>query len=173
MTSDIRDLLQELLEIFKRGCDDYEDDRIIEVEVNEWFKTHREPPSQIFKMIFERRNDETNYKTLLAFMYCQGIGTEIDKCEMFRYYLIAAEQGDPVAANQTGWCFYEGVGTRKNSEKAFYWFQRSADGGYAMGLGWLGKCYEKVGLAGRWINIRRYIGIGGHLIVDIRIQGSN
>ncbi|CAG8475626.1 5090_t:CDS:2 [Ambispora gerdemannii] len=90
-----RDLSKELLEIYKKGCDDYEDDRVIEVEVNEWFKTHNEPPPQVFKMIYERSNDETDYKTLLAFMYCLGIGTKIDKFEMFRYYLIAAEQGDP------------------------------------------------------------------------------
>ncbi|CAG8577616.1 13160_t:CDS:1, partial [Ambispora gerdemannii] len=94
-TTSKRDLSKELLEIYKKGCDNYEDDQIIEVEVNEWLKTHNEPLSQIFKMIFERRDDETNYKTLLAFMYCLGIGTEIDKFEMFRYYSIAAEQGDP------------------------------------------------------------------------------
>ncbi|CAG8550731.1 12470_t:CDS:2 [Ambispora gerdemannii] len=99
-----RDLSKELLEIFIKG---YENDRVIQVEVNEWFKTHSEPPAQIFQMIFERSNDETDYKTLLAFMYCLGIGTEIDKCETFRYYLTAAEQGDP----------------------AIYWYRRAFDCG--------------------------------------------
>ncbi|CAG8494760.1 11421_t:CDS:2 [Ambispora leptoticha] len=144
-TTSKRDLSKELLEIYKKGCDAYEDDRVIEVEVNSWFTTHSEPPSQIFKIVFERSKDETDYKTLLAFMYCLGIGTEIDKFEMFRYYLMAAEQGDPVAANQAGWCFYDGVGTRKNPEKAFHWFQRSAYGGYALGLdaaNELGYCYQ-------------------------------
>ncbi|CAG8582485.1 2425_t:CDS:1, partial [Ambispora leptoticha] len=103
-----RDLANELLEIYKKGCDNLEDDREIEVEVKKWFKTHSESPSHIFKMILERSDDETDYKTLLAFMYCLGIGTEVDKFEMFRYYLMAAEQEDPVAANQTGWCFYDG-----------------------------------------------------------------
>ncbi|CAG8589102.1 1871_t:CDS:2 [Ambispora leptoticha] len=145
ITDDIfkRDLVKEVLEIYQKGNDDLKDDLEIEIEINRWFKTHNEPPSQIFEIILERSNDGTNYKTLLAFMYGFGMGTEIDEREMFRYYLIAAEQGDPVAANQTGWCFYDGVGTRKDPENAFRWFQRSANGGDAIGMNWLAHCYEK------------------------------
>ncbi|CAG8506490.1 8205_t:CDS:2 [Ambispora gerdemannii] len=118
-TTSKRDLSKELLEIYKKGCDSYEDDRVIEIEVNEWLKTHSVPSAQIFKMIFERSNDATDYKTLLAFMYCLGIGTEMSKVEMFRYYLLAAEQGDP-----------DGFSGSVDKHQAIYWYQRAFDSGY-------------------------------------------
>ena len=41
----------------------------------------------------------------------------------------------------TGYCYYGGHGTKQDYEKAFYWYQKSAELGYADGQKNLGDCY--------------------------------
>lgn len=60
--------------------------------------------------------------TLLSF------SANSQKASQFR---AKAEKGDPIAQMYLGLCYNEGKGTIKSSEKAFYWYHRSAQRGLA------------------------------------------
>lgn len=53
--------------------------------------------------------------------------------QQFPAIKIAAERGDPVAQNDLGFCYANGLGTPPNPQKAFYWTMESAKRGYSQG----------------------------------------
>lgn len=58
-------------------------------------------------------------------------GSEADKAEAARWFLAAANQGDPEAQTDIGYLYSVGSGVARDPERAFMWFQRAAAEGYA------------------------------------------
>lgn len=52
---------------------------------------------------------------------------QYEKC--FEGHLPLAECGYPLAECQVGYFYYDGLGVKKNDEKAFYWTKRAANHG--------------------------------------------
>ncbi len=53
-----------------------------------------------------------------------------------------AEQGDAVAQNDLGDCYYDGKGTAKDQANAFEWYMKSALQGNALAQHHVGRCYR-------------------------------
>ena len=52
-----------------------------------------------------------------------------------------AENGNNHAMNNLAICYYNGEGTEKNLERAFYWYQKAAENGYINAMYNLATCY--------------------------------
>lgn len=64
----------------------------------------------------------------LAYMYLYGTnGVEQDFAASLKYYTMAAEQNDPIALNNLGSLYFNGIGTQKNIKKALKLFRQAAD----------------------------------------------
>ncbi|CAG8472171.1 9203_t:CDS:2 [Ambispora gerdemannii] len=121
-------VIDELLEIYDGSNGENLDDDQINVYAQEWLHKNNYEPTEVFSLVFEKRH-LPKWSSLLAFLYCYGIGTETDEHEMFKYYKYAAEADDMVAQNQLGWCYAHGHGVDVDWETAFNWFQSSASKG--------------------------------------------
>lgn len=60
-----------------------------------------------------------------------GDGVTQNWREAFRWYKLAATQGDKDAQNNVESCFLEGLGCRRNMAEAIRWYERSAGQGNA------------------------------------------
>ena len=67
---------------------------------------------------------------------------EPDCSRAFSLFLDAAEQGDAQALYEVANCYFEGIGTEKNMQKAFEYSKRAALANNTDGLYSLGTCYE-------------------------------
>ena len=54
-----------------------------------------------------------------------GEGVEADAGKAIHWFSMAAEAGDPYAANQLGACYDDGLGVRQNDKKAYEWYLKS------------------------------------------------
>ena len=57
-------------------------------------------------------------------------------------YLKKAQQGDPEAQFNLGWCYANGKGVKQDWQKAIEWFTKAAEQGSAVAQRNLGWCYE-------------------------------
>ena len=60
----------------------------------------------------------------------------------FRLCYESAKQGDAIAQNNLGNCYWDGIGVEKNYDEAFKWYKKSAEQGYANAQFMLGNCYQ-------------------------------
>lgn len=64
----------------------------------------------------------------LGYMYLYGTnGVKQDYEEAFKYYAMAASQNDPIALNNLGSLYFNGIGTKRDISKAIDLFTSSAD----------------------------------------------
>lgn len=64
----------------------------------------------------------------IAYMYLYGInGVKQDYQKAFQYYSLAAKQEDPIAINNLGSLYFNGIGTEKDIKKALILFQQASD----------------------------------------------
>ena len=68
---------------------------------------------------------------ILAYIYRNGIGTEINLDLAFYWWKKSAEQGFAPAQYFLAYMYKEGIGTEVNLDLAFYWYKESAEQGYA------------------------------------------
>ena len=69
-------------------------------------------------------------KLALGDMYFFGEAGPARPAEAFRWYLLAAEQGDDAyAMYSAGYCLLHGVGTLPNVERGLLWLEESATRG--------------------------------------------
>lgn len=61
------------------------------------------------------------------------------------YFYEAAKMGDPAAMCNIGIFYDEGISFEQDAEKAFYWFQKAAEAGYAYAMSKIGDFYSKQG----------------------------
>jgi TPR repeat protein len=74
---------------------------------------------------------DSDAQFLLAVMYDEGQGVEVDKKEAVKWYTKAAESGDSDAQNNLGAMYYLGDGIKENAELAKKWYTKAADQGNA------------------------------------------
>ncbi|MCX4306226.1 MAG: tetratricopeptide repeat protein [Acetatifactor sp.] len=90
---------------------------------------------------------ESYYKPCPEFDRCNELiekyweSKQYDKC--FAGHMVLAEQGYPLAECQIGYFYLEGIGCKKDFERAFYWTQRAAQHGDRDGQYNLGFFYEE------------------------------
>ena len=64
----------------------------------------------------------------LAYMYLYGTnGVQQDFNKAFEYYQMAAKQNDPIALNNLGSLYFNGIGVEKDNRTALTLFQKAAD----------------------------------------------
>lgn len=64
----------------------------------------------------------------LGYMYLYGNnGVEQDFSKAFEYYEMAAEQDNPIALNNIGSLYFNGIGVEKNRSKSLEYFKKSAE----------------------------------------------
>ena len=64
----------------------------------------------------------------LAYMYLYGTnGVEQDFAASLKYYTMAAEQNNPIALNNLGSLYFNGIGTPKNIKKALEMFKKASN----------------------------------------------
>ena len=64
---------------------------------------------------------------IVARMYAQGVGVEVNKEQAFNYYTIASVGRYEPAYSFLGDCYERGQGTDRDISKALKWFKRAAD----------------------------------------------
>jgi len=67
---------------------------------------------------------------LLAARYAQGDGVEANQAEASRWYLKAAQAGDPSAMYEISRRYFSGYGVEKSEVEYKDWLRKAADGGY-------------------------------------------
>lgn len=68
---------------------------------------------------------------ILGVMHEHGYGVEADATEAMKWYLLAAQQGDPEVQHQVGANYFHGRGVEADQQKAATWWERAADSGQA------------------------------------------
>lgn len=64
----------------------------------------------------------------LGYMYLYGVnGVQQNFAESFKYYEMAAKQDNPIALNNLGSLYFNGIGTKKDIRTALQLFQRASD----------------------------------------------
>lgn len=66
-----------------------------------------------------------------------------DYGDAVRWYLKAAQRGHVEAQYWLGWCYEEGYGTKKDVQKALYWYQKAGEAGNFGGLMSCGHIYKE------------------------------
>ncbi|RIA83385.1 hypothetical protein C1645_833896 [Glomus cerebriforme] len=104
-------------------------------------------------------NGDKSAMNNLATCYYNGKGTEKNLEKAFYWYQKAAEDGNEaaminlaalaesgnkVAMNNLANCLFNGEGTEKNLEKAFYWYQKAAENNETFTVNNLAVCYKTV-----------------------------
>lgn len=79
----------------------------------------------------------------LGNLYMNGVGTQKNAKEAYRWYSIASTQDYGPAYYNLGYCHEKGKGVPKNYEKAFMLYKLAAKKDYPMGIYALGVCYEE------------------------------
>lgn len=61
----------------------------------------------------------------------------------FKWFQLAAKQGNILAQNYLGFCFGQGNGVNKNDQLSFYWYQQAAKQGDAGAQNRIGVCFAR------------------------------
>lgn len=78
----------------------------------------------------------------LAELYAEGVGVVQDFTESFKWYRMAAENGDTTGQHKTGLNYYYGKGVRQDKVEARRWFAMAAAKGHARSQNNLGIMFE-------------------------------
>lgn len=81
-----------------------------------------------------------HFASLLIFLLIASVPA-FAQSQSFKSLLEKAKQGGVNAQNEVGIAYSEGRGVRRNQQKAVYWFAKSAENGYAIGICNLGLHY--------------------------------
>ncbi|CAG8518191.1 57_t:CDS:1 [Ambispora gerdemannii] len=138
-TTDESRFVHEVLKIFRSQHRKCRDDKEILQEIQNYIRENKYHEILLFLYIQEHRHN-TNFHSLLAFMYYWGIGTSIDAKESFFWYKTAAENGDALGQNELGACYGMGRGVKLNNDLAVYWYKKAAHSGSPMGQFNYGSC---------------------------------
>lgn len=75
---------------------------------------------------FKKAAEYEWYNEGLGICYEMGIGVEDNETEAFKYYTLAADNGNVTSMYRTGLCYYNGVGVKQNYAEAYRWFTDAA-----------------------------------------------
>jgi TPR repeat protein len=104
---------------------------------------------------------DINAQFYLALMYEKGAGVPQDPFKAFKWYNLAAEQGNPEAMFKLGVYYYDGSGgAAKDAEQALSWFGEAAGEGITPAQFNVGLIHAKgfgvardYGLAAKWFRV--------------------
>lgn len=88
---------------------------------------------------FKKAAEYNWYNEGLGICYEMGIGVEENETEAFKYYTLAANDGNVTGMFRTGLCYYNGVGVKQNYAEAYRWFTDAAGNENIMAAYYLGK----------------------------------
>lgn len=88
---------------------------------------------------FKKAAEHNWYNEGLGICYEMGIGVEENETEAFKYYTLAANDGNVTGMFRTGLCYYNGVGVKQNYAEAYRWFTDAAGNENIMAAYYLGK----------------------------------
>lgn len=88
---------------------------------------------------FKKAIEHEWYSEGLGICYEMGIGVEENETEAFKYYTLAAENGNVTSMYRIGLCYYNGVGVKENYAEAYRWFTDAAGNGNIGAAYYLGK----------------------------------
>lgn len=71
---------------------------------------------------FKKAAEYEWYSEGIGICYEMGIGVEDNEAEAFKYYTLAANNGNVTSMYRTGLCYYNGVGVKENYTEAYRWF---------------------------------------------------
>jgi len=80
---------------------------------------------QLFKLTKEAREGDIPALLELGRRNLHGEGAPSDPTQAVHWFSLAAEKGDPYAANQLGACYDDGLGVPRNAKKAYEWYLRA------------------------------------------------
>jgi TPR repeat protein len=80
-------------------------------------------------------------QSVLAWMYAQGVGGNVDPARSARLYLQAARAGDAAAQNNAGELYETGRGVKRDPKLALDWYRKAAEAGFAPAQFNLGRLY--------------------------------
>jgi len=97
--------------------------------------------SFIERLVAKASSGDLQTQKALGYMYLYGKkGVEVDYEKAFKFYQMAADQNDPIALNNLGSLYFNGVGVPVNYQKAIELFEKAADAGNeeaALSLGFI------------------------------------
>lgn len=67
---------------------------------------------------------------MICVMYQKGLGVERNPEQVFVWAKRSAEMGHPTGEKNLGDCYWKGIGTCKDRDKALFWYNRASDDGY-------------------------------------------
>lgn len=88
---------------------------------------------------FKKAAEYEWYSEGLGICYEMGIGVEDNETEAFKYYTLAADNGNTMSMYRTGLCYYNGVGVKQNYAEAYRWFTDAAGNENIAATYYLGK----------------------------------
>ncbi|CAG8533690.1 13737_t:CDS:1 [Ambispora leptoticha] len=136
-TQDVVTLLQEILELYKNGCDHWEPDLNILNRVVEYYQSYKKKISKraIYNLLSQivAQDNIPAHINLQAFLTRWGFGTQSDIKRAFQMFHHSAELGDPIAQSELGFFYNNELGTTRNRKMAYIWYKRSAEQGYPLG----------------------------------------
>ncbi|GES98862.1 Sel1 repeat family protein [Rhizophagus clarus] len=161
-----KQLIENLLELAKNGDFEAQYNLAICYKNGSGIETNYEKAFKWLLSSAENKNPEAQYH--LAIFYMDGIGVQKDEKEAFNWFSKSEQSGyldiqnkneresfeknlklaianDAIAQDYLGYCYQFGKGISKNETKAFGWYLKSANAGfagYAEGQFNLGYCYE-------------------------------
>ncbi|CAG8524570.1 10732_t:CDS:1 [Ambispora gerdemannii] len=130
-------LLQEILELYKKGCDHWEPDRKILNRVREHYRSYQGQINEqsIYNSLSQivAEDNTPAHINLQAFLTRWGFGTIPDIKKAFQLFHHSAVLGDPVAQSELGYFYNNELGITRNREMAHKWYSQSAKQGYPLG----------------------------------------
>ncbi|CAG8658070.1 9786_t:CDS:1 [Ambispora gerdemannii] len=103
--------------------------------ITEYIKTNTLELSEAFKQEeFTNINSNAKYAFLLGYLHIQGLVVQKSIDSAFKYFKIAAENGDTLGSLWLGTCYLENIGTptthnEGNKKEGIHWYEKSAKSG--------------------------------------------
>lgn len=105
------------------------------------------------------RDGRASARTLIGWMYAEGIGGKVDLARAAQHYREAAQQGEPSARNNLGELHEKGRGVDKDEGKAFEYYLSAARSGFPPAQFNVGRLYAAGrGTAKNPAEARRWLG---------------
>ena len=88
---------------------------------------------------YKKASEAEVYNEGLGICYEMGIGVEDNETEAFKYYTLAADDGNITSMYRVGTCYYKGTGVKENYAEAYRWFNDAANNENTGAMYYLGK----------------------------------
>jgi hypothetical protein len=98
-----------------------------------FFKGNMKNDKMAFNILYQAQYKKNPYVyNNLGSCYLDGIGTEQNQTEAFRYFQMAASKGHLTAKYHMALCYEDGLGVEKNTRRAYLKYVEAADKGHQL-----------------------------------------